>query len=315
MSDLARAYSMLSYGQRNRRLLPFLSIFQPIGVVVTTAIAYAFIPNYGCQPDFTRKDELVSCNSPGLKPGQPCCSKAQNMGWRYTLFTIGAITMCVFILRFVVFRFQESPKYLVYRGHDDKAVEVLHNIAKFNGKECDVTLQTFESLTDESDSVGSGAAMLGGGTKQLKATWFEKFKLELARYKLLFDGFAMTRLTVLVWLIYVCDYWGFTVAGTYLPEILSKKNGAIDLSLRFTYRSYIYIYAPGIVGVLLGVLCYDLPRVGRKYTMVVASALMAVSLFVFSTVNTEASNIGLNVVSRKQNRRRMRQQMLNEPFL
>lgn len=62
----------------------------------------------------------------------------------------------------------------------------------------------------------------------------------------------MTRMTLLVWLTYIFDYWGFTVAGSYLPQILALKNGALDLSLQFTYRSYIYIYLPGIVGVLLG---------------------------------------------------------------
>lgn len=57
-----------------------------------------------------------------------------------------------------------------------------------------------------------------------------------------------------------------------------------------------YIYLPGIVGVLVGVLGYDLPRVGRKYSMVISSGLMAASLFIFSVVNTEASNIGINAM-------------------
>lgn len=39
---------------------------------------------------------------------------------------------------------------------------------------------------------------------------------------------------------------------------------------------------------------YGVPLVGRKWAMVGSSALMGVSLFLFSTVNTKASNIGLN---------------------
>lgn len=88
--------------------------------------------------------------------------------------------------------------------------------------------------------------------------------------------------------------WGFTLAGTYLPQILAAKNGALNLTIKYTYRSYLAIYTPGIAGVLLGVLCYDLSRTSRKWAMVASSGLMAVSLFVFATVNTEASNIGLN---------------------
>jgi len=41
---------------------------------------------------------------------------------------------------------------------------------------------------------------------------------------------------------------------------------------------------------------YAVPRIGRKWAMVFSSAMMGVSLFVFSTVNTEASNIGLNAM-------------------
>jgi hypothetical protein len=135
------------------------------------------------------------------------------MGWRYLLFTLGAITLFVFILRTIFFRFKESPKFLVYRGRDDKAVEVLQYVARFNGHESNITLETFEQLTQEHDSMGSGAPMLGGGAKQLKTTWGNKIMLELDRYKMLFDGWQMTRLTILVWLTYIMDYWGFTVAG------------------------------------------------------------------------------------------------------
>jgi len=106
----------------------------------------------------------------------------------------------------------------------------------------------------------------------------------------------MSRITILVWLTYICDFWGFTLAGTYLPTILALKNGNINVSLRQTYRDYVYIYLPGIVGVLAGALMYNVPGVGRKYTMVISSALMGVSIFIFSTVNTQPANIGLNVM-------------------
>jgi hypothetical protein len=84
--------------------------------------------------------------------------------------------------------------------------------------------------------------------------------------------------------------------GTFLPTILAHKNSAIHLSLRFTYRSYVYIYLPGIVGVMLGALMYNIKFVGRKYAMVFSSAMMGISIFVFSAVNDEASNIGLNIM-------------------
>jgi len=222
------------------------------------------------------------------------------MGYRYLLYTIGAITLAVFFARFVLFRFQESPKFLVYRGHDEKAVKVLEHIAHFNKQPCGVSLEDFEKLVQEHDlttSTHSSSGMLTGlNNKALKSTYGEKLKLELARYKMLFSSLQMTRLTILIWLTYICDFWGFTVAGTYLPTILAIKNGAINVSLKATYRSYVYIYLPGIVGVVLGSLMYNVPNVGRKWTMVISSGLMGASIFIFSAVNTEASNIGLNVM-------------------
>ena len=84
--------------------------------------------------------------------------------------------------------------------------------------------------------------------------------------------------------------------GSFLPKILLKKNDAIKVSTADTYRNFILIYFPGIFGVLLGGSMYAVPRVGRKWAMVGSSALMGISLFLFATVNTQASNIGLNVM-------------------
>ena len=190
-----------------------LSVFQPLGVVVASGIAYGLVPKYACAvgPDGT---SVPACNKVG--PGEACCTKASNMGWRYTLFTLGAICLFIFFLRFIVFRFQESPKYLLYRGKDEKAVKVLHHIAKFNGRESAISMEVFSALTDEDSSVGTrdtGAPILGEGAKQIKSSLWEKAKLEIVRYKILFSTFTMARLTILVWIIYMFDYWGFSIAG------------------------------------------------------------------------------------------------------
>ena len=84
--------------------------------------------------------------------------------------------------------------------------------------------------------------------------------------------------------------------GTFTPQILLAKGAAEGISIYDTYRSYIYIYLPGILGVLMGVKGYDLPRVGRQWTMVVSSACMAASLMVFATVNSQKSNIAVGIM-------------------
>ena len=49
-----------------------------------------------------------------------------------------------FVLRFFVFHLYESPKYLMGRGRDAEAVEVIHKIAAYNGRTSSLTLEMLE---------------------------------------------------------------------------------------------------------------------------------------------------------------------------
>lgn len=192
--------------QNRRFLLAALSVFQPIGVVVTSGIAYGFIPNYSCA------SELKSCNA-SPRP-VPCCTKGENMGWRYVCLTAGAITLGIFFLRFVLFQFQESPKFLLSKGQDAKAIQVLQYVARFNGRESKIRMEDFARLSEEDSSMGSDGS--GGPilkSKKLKSSFTESVKYELGRFRILFSSAIMTRLTILVWITYAFDYWGFTIAG------------------------------------------------------------------------------------------------------
>lgn len=64
------------------------------------------------------------------------------------MFTLGGLTLLLWCLRFLVFRFNESPRYLVGRGRYDEAVEVIHKIAKFNGRadRCTLTVEDLQNL-------------------------------------------------------------------------------------------------------------------------------------------------------------------------
>lgn len=225
--------------QSKRYLLPLLSIFQPLGVVICSIIAYGFIPNYSCAPNFSEKKPLPACSS--LKPGELCCAKAENMGWRYLLFTLGGITLIAFIFRSVVFRFQESPKFLVYRGNDVKAVQALHNIARYNNRTCGLSVDSFKTLDREFGLTRSRRPVLGSSTVQLEPTWADKIRLEGDRLKILFSDLQMTRLTLLVWLTYICDYSGFTVAGMSLCLMRNQfhKNTNKRIQVRIYHKSWL----------------------------------------------------------------------------
>ncbi|KAI5364636.1 Putative major facilitator superfamily, MFS transporter superfamily [Septoria linicola] len=272
-------------------LLAMLSIFQPIGVVGTCAIAYAFVPSHSCSPNFSEADALPSCYN--VAEGEACCTSAQNMGWRYVVYTLGAVNVMVFLLRFVIFTIQESPKFLLSHGRDAEAIKVLEAVAKSNNRVCNLKLSDFERADTEDDSESAFSGRVEYADKKY---WKSQAKKELGRYKQLFQGKQMIVVTVLVWLTYIFDFWGFTLAGYYFPKIIAIKNSEVDVSLRRTYRNYIAIYAPGILGVVLGAMLVRVSRLGQKWTMVLSSGLMGLSIIIFSTVNSEASNIGLNIM-------------------
>jgi hypothetical protein len=125
------------------------------------------------------------------------------MGWRYLLFTLGALTMGMFFLRFVVFRFQESPKFLVYQGRDIDAIKILERIARVNGTQCTLSLDDLTIHDGQNDQVTNGE----------KPAVLDRAKKELSRLGVLFSTWQHTRVTILVWVTYMCDFWGFTLAG------------------------------------------------------------------------------------------------------
>jgi MFS family permease len=197
--------------ESERYLLPLLSIFQPLGVVICSAIAYGFIPTYSCSPNFSETNPLPSCNK--VDSGQACCTRSSNMGWRYLIYTLGVLTLVVFFLRSVVFKFQESPKFLLHRGQDAKAIAVLQNVAAYNKTVCSLSLEQLEDLEREHDSLHNEEPASGEPVKRPRGTWVQNAQRELARFKILFSTPQTARLTVLVWLTYIFDYSGFTVAG------------------------------------------------------------------------------------------------------
>lgn len=56
------------------------------------------------------------------------------------------------------------------------------------------------------------------------------------------------------------------------------------------------MYTPGLLAVAVAVLLVQVSALGRKWTLVLSSMLMGVSLFLYSIVNTEVSLVGFNAM-------------------
>ncbi|KAK0536974.1 hypothetical protein OC835_001869 [Tilletia horrida] len=365
---------------QKRWLVALLSLFQPLGVVICTILAYAFIPSRTCPND--------------IAPGT--CTKSANFGWRTLMLVMGAITLGVFVLRFFIFHFHETPQFLLSIGDDAGALRVMQAIAKQNKREDLMTLtmedfRRIDALALGTDTVASvegevirvgeddvairdGAAhqAAGNGTsgsrspsegaddvkakalnlsveakhqrKQKSSTdadaattgpvrvaaplrrlqaasastsapqtalavrqekgWlaFAVFHAKhavlrsVAGLLTLFGTPRLARVSSILFLVYICDFFAFSIAGFFLPLILADKGGETQHTIRETYASYIAIYAPGITATLVAGALYSLSRRSQLLSLIGSSALMAVSLFLYATVDSWASSIGLNAL-------------------
>lgn len=109
-----------------------MSIFWCLGQVFVNLIAWPLIANFSCP--------FNSSSAPSS------CSRSENMGWRYLLFVLGGITLILWGLRFFIFELFESPRYLIGKGEDERAVAVVHKVAKYNGTTSSLTLEQLTAV-------------------------------------------------------------------------------------------------------------------------------------------------------------------------
>jgi len=193
------------------------------------------------------------------------------------------MTLVIFFLRYVVFTFHESPKFLLSRHRDAEAIEVLHKIAKFN-KAPPPTL-TVEQLEEIDIKAGTPPLAATELNKNVVKNFFSNFK----SLKGLFTNRLQLMCFTLLAFAYMGDYWSFNLAGSFLPLILLRRNisnGATTVTE--TYRQYIYIYLPGIIGAILGLFSVSLPLVGRKWSLVFSALCQGIAMAMYTQVYNTA---------------------------
>lgn len=96
---------------------------------------------------------------------------------------------------------------------------MLQIIAKTNKTTCALTIEDFAVLDFDEElrspaTNNSGETRLRGGKSYSYATMKSKLVRELKRTGTLFATKKLARVTILVWVIYAFDYFGFSIAGT-----------------------------------------------------------------------------------------------------
>ena len=72
------------------------------------------------------------------------CPKDTNMGWRYVMYTSGALVFVMSVLRITVIRLRETPKYLLGEGEEELLVENFQAMATKYNRPCSLTVEMLQ---------------------------------------------------------------------------------------------------------------------------------------------------------------------------
>ncbi|TFK32940.1 MFS general substrate transporter [Crucibulum laeve] len=253
-------------------LLTVMSVFWSLGQLLVSLLAWPFIANFSC-----------ALNA-------PTCSRSENMGWRYLLFTLGAMTLVLWAVRFFVFELLESPRFLVGVGKDEEAVQVIRRIAEINGGKTDLTVEELRSV----GVMGKGKKGEGeGATSRNLLTETSAYTAE--HVKALFATKKMAWSTSLL-----ISLWGIiglasTLYNSFLPYLLASRGAKFgDATLNITYRNQVILSLIGVPAAFLAGWAVEVPVIGRKGTLAISSGLTGVFLFASTTARSSNALLGWN---------------------
>jgi len=254
-------------------LLAVLAMGWSIGQLVGSLVAWPLLGNYSC-----------AVNTP--------CPRSSNQGWRYFVFTMGGLMLVLWGIRFFVFTLYESPKYLMGKGKEEKAVEVIHHIAKYNGTSSNLTLQELQNIGEHAP--GLRKAVIGNQTAM------DTFKRKLS----MFDGnhikplFATRKLaysTSLLITVWALIGLAFPLYNSFVVYYLATRGATFgDGSVYITYRNQVILSVLGVPGTLIAGWLIELPILGRRGTLALATSLTGVFILASTTSRSSNTLLGWN---------------------
>ncbi|KAJ3719618.1 MFS general substrate transporter [Lentinula guzmanii] len=250
-------------------LLTVMSIWWCLGQLVVSLLAWPLIANFSCASAVN-------------------CTRSENMGWRYLLFTLGGLTLLLWGIRFFVFKLFESPRFLVGIGKDAEAVEVIRKIAEYNSKTSDLTVDQLVKAggvdPEKTDIAQNDRRVLSASS----ALGWNHVKALFRTRKLAFS----TSLLIALWGIIGL---ASTLYNSFLPFLLESRGNAYgDGSLYITYRNTFILSVIGVPGAFLAGWAVELPYVGRKGTLAISSGLTGAFLFATTTARSSNALLGWN---------------------
>ncbi|KAH9978360.1 MFS general substrate transporter [Russula compacta] len=264
-------------------LLTVLSIWWAFGQLLGSLVAWPLIADFSC---------------PTTSPPSPC-RRSENQGWRYFLYTMGGLMLVLFVLRFFVFHLYESPKFLMGRGRDAEAVEVVHKVARYNGTTSSLTLDMLRRVElnrsagvnddfGESPLPALDISRLGALRRTLKGFNWDHVTSLFKTRKLAWS----TSLLIAIWALIGL---AFPLYNSFVPYFLATRGADFgDGSTYITYRNQVILSVIGVPGALLAGWTVELPYFGRRGSLAISTILTGVFLFASTTSRSSNALLGWN---------------------
>ncbi|KAJ5723072.1 hypothetical protein N7488_001107 [Penicillium malachiteum] len=253
-------------------LLTALSAWWNLGQLIVSLVAWVFLANFSCPTDAT----------------PATCPRHENMGWRYTMITLGGLALAFTLIRTFLFKLPETPRYLLSKARDQDAVDAVNYVARQNGKPEPLTIGMFREIDARLGMVvNEEEAPTRLSVKEIISENMEAFRGE--HYRSLFATRKLARQTLIIWAIWLTVGIAYPLYFNFLPSYLATKFTS-NSSLYTTYRDYCIESAVGIVGPLSAAASVN-TRLGRRWMMGISAVVTAVFLFAYVGVNNQTSSL------------------------
>ncbi|KAL5342867.1 major facilitator superfamily domain-containing protein [Aspergillus crustosus] len=260
-------------------LLTMQSAFWSVGQAIAALVGWPLIANYSCVTD--------------TPAGQ--CMFQDNLGWRYSYWTFGGLTLLMFLAR-LFFKVYETPKYLLGKGLDQQAVDVVAKVAARNGSTTWLTISHFEAIDAELQaSQQQSSTIITEYSDDKNKTILNRTltKFTPGKIKALFSTPPLALSTTLLLFLWCSIGLAYPLYNSFIPIYLSTKGVQYgSTSLSETYRTYAIQAVCGIPASILGGFTVEMKHIGRKGTGTLACICTGLFLFLFTRANTHAAVLG-----------------------
>ncbi|KAI1035181.1 hypothetical protein LB504_005958 [Fusarium proliferatum] len=203
------------------------------------------------------------------------CTRGNNRGWRYVMFTGGALVFFLSLLRVTVIRLRETPKYLLGVGKEEELIETFQYLATKYNRTCSLTLQDL--------------AACGTITSAHSKNRFS-ISETMIHIRGLFGTKKMTISTASIFLSWTLIGLAYPLFYVFLPSYLASRGAVFNRSKFEIWRNYALTNISGIPGpVVAGFMCNT--KLGRKYTMVIGALISMAFFFAYTSVKTSVQDL------------------------